>query len=300
MVTEHTRLTIVTDTGPCAAQGARHTWPPGQSTNRGGTPRPTPGGLVRDTHANPPKCRFRVGRGGSWKQRHCTRRTVCVSVRCTRDNDGMLCSFFFLVLIVIFVSFSAYHRQTDTALGGLLRTLEARVHRPLDHPPVTVHPPRGNRQGDPARRVQATLCQRTSYIVVDPLQNTSTRLPSRSVPVFEPVHREFDVSIDEASVAHASMQISLRDLTRSQGELVRSSLENSNPTTVRRRIVGKRTVIPLNLCLYPITWTREVCLIAFQNLECQRLWSPLKVIKRNVVWNLWTNRWIGSREKGHP
>ena len=29
MVTEHTRLTIVTDTGPCAAQGARHIWPLG-------------------------------------------------------------------------------------------------------------------------------------------------------------------------------------------------------------------------------------------------------------------------------
>ena len=38
---------------------------PGQSTNRGGAPRPTPGGLVRDTHAKPPKCRSRVGRGGS-------------------------------------------------------------------------------------------------------------------------------------------------------------------------------------------------------------------------------------------
>ena len=43
---------------------------PGQSTNRGGAPRPAPGGLVRDTHAKPPKCRSRVGRGGSWKQRH--------------------------------------------------------------------------------------------------------------------------------------------------------------------------------------------------------------------------------------
>ena len=50
----------------------------------------------------------------SWKQLHLSkngygvrlqRRTVCVSVRCTRDDDGMLCSFFFLVLIVIFVSF---------------------------------------------------------------------------------------------------------------------------------------------------------------------------------------------------
>ena len=87
----------------------------------------------------------------------CTRRGVYVFVRCARDDDGMLCSFFFLVLIVIFVSFCCYHRQADTALGGLLRTLEASVHRPLDHPPVTVHPPRGNRQGDPTRRVQATL-----------------------------------------------------------------------------------------------------------------------------------------------
>ena len=84
---------------------------------------------------------------------------MCVSVRCTRDDAGMLCPFSFLVLIVIFVSLL----QTDTALGGPLRTLKARVHRPLDHPPVTVHQPRGNRQGDPARRVQATLCQRTSY-----------------------------------------------------------------------------------------------------------------------------------------
>ena len=33
------------------------------------------------------------------------------------------------------------------------------------------------------------------------------------------------------------------DLSRNQGELVRSSLESSNPTAVRRRIVGKRTVI---------------------------------------------------------
>ena len=31
MVTEHTLFTIVTDTSPCAAQGARHTWPLGSS-----------------------------------------------------------------------------------------------------------------------------------------------------------------------------------------------------------------------------------------------------------------------------
>ena len=110
---------------------------PGQSTNLGRAPRPTLGGLVRDTHTKPPKCRSRVGRGASWKQRHlsqigegvrqyteigvcvslrCTReydgtqcsltqRTVCVSVRCTHDDDGMLCSFFFQLLIVIFVSY---------------------------------------------------------------------------------------------------------------------------------------------------------------------------------------------------
>ena len=40
------------------------------------------------------------------------------------------------------------------------------------------------------------------------------------------------------------MQVAPRDLTRSQGELVRSSLENADPATVRRRIVGKRTIIP--------------------------------------------------------
>ena len=40
------------------------------------------------------------------------------------------------------------------------------------------------------------------------------------------------------------MQTSPRDLTRSQGELVRSSFENADPATVRRRIVGKRTIIP--------------------------------------------------------
>ena len=38
-----------------------------------------------------------------------------------------------------------------------------KVHRPQDHPPVTVNLPRRDRQGDPARRVLATLCQHTSY-----------------------------------------------------------------------------------------------------------------------------------------
>ena len=65
---------------------------------------------------------------------------------------------------------AASHRQAGTALRGLLRTLKTRVHRPLDHPTVTVHPPRRNRQDDPARRVQATLCQRTSYTGAFPIQ----------------------------------------------------------------------------------------------------------------------------------
>ena len=82
-----------------------------------------------------------------------------------------------------------------------------------------------------------------SGIFVVPLRNTPTRLPSRSDPFSEPVLRDSDVPDDESSEAPGSMQISPRDLTRSQGELVRSSLENTTPTTVRRRIVGKRTVI---------------------------------------------------------
>ena len=80
--------------------------------------------------------------------------------------------------------------------------------------------------------------------VVDPLHNTPTRLPSRPDPVPEPACRESDVPVDESSVAPGSMQISPRELTRSQGELVRSSLENADPTTVSRRNVEKRTIIP--------------------------------------------------------
>ena len=59
--------------------------------------------------------------------------------------------------------------------------------------------------------------------VVDPLQHTFTRLPSRSDNVSEPVRRDSDVQVDESSVAPGSMQIAPRDLTRSQGELIRSS-----------------------------------------------------------------------------
>ena len=83
-----------------------------------------------------------------------------------------------------------------------------------------------------------------SGTVVNPLQNTPTRLSSIPDPVSESACRESDVPIDESSVAPGSMQTSSRELTRSQGELVRSSLENTDPATVRRRMAGKRTVIP--------------------------------------------------------
>ena len=73
-------------------------------------------------------------------------------------------------------------------------------------------------------------------------RSVTKHLPSRSDPVSEPVCREADVPIDESHVAPGSMQISPRDLALGQGESLRSSLEKSNPTTVRRRIVGKRTV----------------------------------------------------------
>ena len=63
----------------------------------------------------------------------------------------------------------AHHQQTDTSLRRLHRTLKTRVHRPLDHPPVTAHPLRGNRQDDPAKRVYKPPCvQRTSYTGVFP------------------------------------------------------------------------------------------------------------------------------------
>ena len=47
----------------------------------------------------------------------------------------------------------------------------------------------------------------------------------------------------ESSSTPGSIQISPRELTRSQGELARSSLENADPVIARRRIVGKRTTI---------------------------------------------------------
>ena len=47
----------------------------------------------------------------------------------------------------------------------------------------------------------------------------------------------------ESSLTLGSIQISPRDLTRSQGELARSSLEHADTVIERRRIVGKRTIL---------------------------------------------------------
>ena len=75
--------------------------------------------------------------------------------------------------------------------------------------------------------------------------NTPAHLSSVPDLVSESFFRESDAPMDESCVAPGSMQTSVRDLTRSQGELVRSSLENKDLATVRRRIAGKRTIIPL-------------------------------------------------------
>ena len=82
-----------------------------------------------------------------------------------------------------------------------------------------------------------------SGTVVTTSQNTSAQLSSRPNPVSASSGRESDVQIDESSLTPGSIQISPRDLTRNQGELARSSLENADTVTDRRRIVGKRTII---------------------------------------------------------
>ena len=81
-----------------------------------------------------------------------------------------------------------------------------------------------------------------SGTVVAPSQNTSTRLSSIPNPVSASAGRESDVQVDESSLTPGSIQISPRELTRSQGELARSSMENAHPVTERFRIVGKRTI----------------------------------------------------------
>ena len=77
-----------------------------------------------------------------------------------------------------------------------------------------------------------------------PLSLRRKTLPLSSIPnpVAASAGRESDVQVDESSLTPGSIQISPRELTRSQGELARSSLENADPVTARRRIVGKRTI----------------------------------------------------------
>ena len=70
--------------------------------------------------------------------------------------------------------------------------------------------------------------------------NTSPRLSSIRNPVSASSGRESDVQIDESSLTPGSIQISPRELTRSQGGLARSS---GNCRYCNRRIVGKRTII---------------------------------------------------------
>ena len=84
-----------------------------------------------------------------------------------------------------------------------------------------------------------------SGTVVTQLQNTSARLSSIPNPVSASSVRESDVHTGESSVTLCSIQILPRELTRSQGKLVRSSLEIAHPAIARRRIVGKRTTISL-------------------------------------------------------
>ena len=64
-----------------------------------------------------------------------------------------------------------------------------------------------------------------SGTVVTPSQNTSAQLSSIPNPVSASSDRQSDVQIDESFSTPGSIQISPRELTRSQGELARSSLE---------------------------------------------------------------------------
>ena len=82
-----------------------------------------------------------------------------------------------------------------------------------------------------------------SGTVVAPSQNTPARLSSIPNPVSASAGRASEVQVDESSLTPGSIQISPRELTRNQGELARSSLENADAVTERRRIVGKRTII---------------------------------------------------------
>ena len=133
-----------------------------------------------------------------------------------------------------------------------------------------------------------------SGTVVAPSQNTPARLSSIPNP-----GRESDVQIGESSLTPGSIQISPRELTPSQGELARSSLENADPVTERRRIVGKRTIISSAPLALPDN-VDSASVPEILNEACLReVLGPSEGDTKNVEWKLLMNRWIGSKEKGH-
>ena len=108
---------------------------------------------------------------------------ICVTFRCLCDDDGTFRPFLFSGTdCELSTNFPVHHSHAHTVSIGLLRALETRVHRPLGHPPVTVNFPRGDFQGNPARRVHTALCQRTSC--------TSAFPTSRQVTHHAHVYRE--------------------------------------------------------------------------------------------------------------
>ena len=86
-----------------------------------------------------------------------------------------------------------------------------------------------------------------SGTVVTPSQNTSARLSSIPNPVSASSGREPDVQIDESSLTPGSIQNSPRELTRSHCDFYRSSLENADTVTERRRVLLENASVPESL-----------------------------------------------------
>ena len=82
--------------------------------------------------------------------------------------------------------------------------------------------------------------------MVNPFRNTSSQISPTPGPVPGSGSVEFDAPAGESPVVLVTMETSPRKLTRSQGELVRGAWQHVDPMTVRRRVVGKRTIIPPN------------------------------------------------------
>ena len=93
-------------------------------------------------------------------------------------------------------------------------------------------------------------------------------------PVSASVSRDFDVPVGESPVLSVTMETSPRELTRSQSELVRGALQIVDPMTVRRRVIGKRTII--------------------EDVEIPEAREPSE--RRSLL----PNGWIGPRERSRP